>query len=96
MFALLVWPAAPPASTCPYHGPILSPAGHSWPASDQLPMTRFTECVSSELPFTILAHGAVGTATSGGCNCAGSTTLLPDALAEELETMIGRGETEQP
>lgn len=59
-------------------------------------MTRFTECGSSELPFTVLAHGAVGTATDGGCNCAETTTLLPDALAEELDTMIGKGEMEQP
>jgi hypothetical protein len=59
-------------------------------------MSRFTECASSELPFTLLEHGSVGTAASGGCICAVSTMLVPDALAEELEAMTGGSDTAQP
>lgn len=59
-------------------------------------MTRFAQSAASELPFSLLEHGTVGTASSGGCNCAGTTTLVPDALAIELETLTGGGNTEQP
>jgi hypothetical protein len=82
----------PARLACPYHTPILEAQHVLSSTSNLLPMTRFTECAWSDIPFGLLYGIVVGASTSGGCNCVQLPQQASDPLSLELDAIVRANE----
>ncbi|XPS70094.1 hypothetical protein M3J09_002336 [Ascochyta lentis] len=82
----------PSSSICSYHAPILELQRVCSTTSDALPMTRFMDSSSSNVPFGAFCGAVTGTAASGGCKCVRSSQQITDLLALEIEAVIASSE----